>query len=318
MRCLSTATDSIAKSARGALGVISILFLFAAVLCAEPPHLSGVWKADLQKSKLGGGPPPTSYIVIIEQKTAVINEHAKVKVEAPEFIETTGTTSQRGEHRALLTAFDYEKPVVRPYEGIPTRLTGSSSGNTFTIQGETSGTTDHWKRTYELSPDGNTLTMTIDGTNEGHPMSSSVVLNKAAEADAAALRAPEKIASVQFKNVKVEALKNLPASDFINQMHYFSWSLGKQCTFCHVEHKFDADDKDEKKTARKMVDMAVAINEHNFESHPEVRCFTCHEGHPHPLSRPLFADEIAAAQAAAQKEHEEHEQNRPAPPPPGK
>jgi len=296
---------------------LSVFLLFTAALCAETPHLSGVWKADLQKSKFGGGPPPTAYLVIIEQKTAVINEHAKVKVEAPQFVETTGTTSQRGEHRAVLTAFDYEKPVVRPYEGIPTRLTGSSSGNTFTIVGETAGTPDHWKRTYTLSEDGNTLTLAVDGMNEGHPVASSIVLNKGVEADAAPLRAPEKIASVQFKNVKVDALKNLPASEFINNMHYFSWSLGKECTFCHVERKFDADDKEEKKTARKMVDMAVAIDRDHFEDKPEVRCFTCHEGHAHPLSRPLFTDEIASAQAAAQKEHEEHEHNRPQGPPPG-
>ena len=46
---------------------LSVFFLFTAVLCAEMPHLSGVWKADLQQSKVGGGPPPTSYLVVIEQ-----------------------------------------------------------------------------------------------------------------------------------------------------------------------------------------------------------------------------------------------------------
>jgi hypothetical protein len=288
---------------------ICVFFLCSAGLFAELPHFAGVWKADLQTSRLMGGPPPTSYLVLIEEKTGVVDR--RTKQEAPEFVETTRTTSERGEHRAVLTAFDYAKPVVRPFEGIPTRLTGSASGNTFTVAGEVAGTPDTFKRTYTLSPDGGALTLTIEGTNEGHPMHSTVLMTKGDAADAEAIHKPEELASVRFKNVKEDALKNLPASDFINQMHYFAWSLGKECTFCHVEHHFDSDDKKEKKTARKMVEMAIAIDEHNFEGHPEVRCFTCHEGHPHPLSRPLFADEIAAAQ----KEHEEAEHNRPGPPP---
>jgi hypothetical protein len=82
-----------------------------------------------------------------------------------------------------------------------------------------------------------------------------------------------------------------------------------------VQHKFDADDKKEKKTARKMIDMAAAINEHNFEGKPEVRCFTCHEGHAHPLSHQLFADEIEAEKARAAQEAAEKEAQRPPAPP---
>jgi len=94
-------------------------------------------------------------------------------------------------------------------------------------------------------------------------------------------------------------LKTLPASQFIDQMRYFAWALGKNCEFCHVERHFDADDKEEKKTARKMIAMTVAINADNFKDHPEVRCFSCHEMHAHPLSRPLFPDEVASMQKEA-------------------
>ena len=175
----------------------------------------------------------------------------RTKEEAPEFVETTRTTSERGEHRTVLTAFDYAKPVVRPFDGIPTRLTGSSSGNTLTIVGEVAGTPDTFKRIYTFSSDGQILTLTIEGSNEGHPFNSSIVMNKGTEADGEPLQKPEELASVRFKNVKEDALKNLPASDFISQMHYFSWSLGKQCTFCHVEHHFDADDKKRRKPPAK-------------------------------------------------------------------
>jgi hypothetical protein len=214
----------------------------------------------------------------------------------------------------VLTAFDYPKPVVRAYEGIPTRLKGSSNGNTFTVEGEIAGTNDHFKRTYDLSGDGNTLTLTIEGTNEGHPLASTVVLQRQPDSEGEPLRKSEELAATRFKNLKVDALKQLSASEFISQMRYFAWSLGKDCQFCHVERHFDSDDKKEKQTARKMVDMAIAMNEHNFEGHPEVRCLTCHEGHAHPLARPMFADEIAAAQN--EHEHGEHSP-QPASPPSG-
>lgn len=281
---------------------LTFLLLFTSLLSAEIPQMTGVWKADLQQSKFSGGPPPPlSYMVIIEKKTDVVDR--RTKETAPEFVETTGTKSERGERRSVLTAFEYAKPVVRAYDGIPTRLTGVASGNTFTITGEVYGTSDHFTRTYTLSPDGQSITLVIAGVSGDHPVNTTIMLKKVPDADGASLQAPEELASARFKNLKVDALKNLPASEFINNMHYFAWSLGKECTFCHVEHKFDSDDKKEKLTARKMVEMAVAIDEHNFEGHPVVRCFTCHEGHEHPLSHPLFPDEVAAAQ----KEHEEHQ-----------
>jgi hypothetical protein len=291
--------------------LVAIFLLASSALLADMPNLTGVWKADLTKSKFGGGPAPSAYLVIIEQKSEMVDR--RTKQSAPELIETTGITGEHGEERLTLTAFDYAKPLVRYYDGIPTRLTGTSSGNTFTVAGEVSGSPDHFKRTYTLSPDAQTLTLTIEGASHGHPLASTILLTKGSDADGAALRKPEEIASAHFKNVKEDALKDLPASEFISQMKYYSWSLGKPCTFCHVEHKFDSDDKKEKKSARKMVQMVAAINEQNFEGHPAVRCFTCHEGYGHPPSRPMFADEIAAA--AAQKEHDEH--NRAGPPPGG-
>jgi hypothetical protein len=288
---------------------LAILLLASSALFADMPNLSGVWKADLTKSKFTGAPPPTAYLAIIEQKSEMVDR--RTKASAPELIETTGITGEHGQTRLTLTAFDYAKPLVRYYDGIPTRLTGTGSGNTFTVVGEVSGTPDHFKRVYTLSPDGQTLTLTIESLSNNHPMDSTITLTKGTEADAEPLRKPEEIASVHFKNVKEEPLKNLPASEFISQMRYYSWSLGKPCTFCHVEHKFDSDDKKEKKSARQMVKMVASINEQNFEGHPAVRCFTCHEGYGHPPSRPMFADEIAAA--AAQKEHDEHTPPAPLP-----
>jgi hypothetical protein len=153
------------------------------------------------------------------------------------------------------------------------------------------------ERTYTLSEDGQALTIDSVTTIDGREQKSTVILSKQPESAAEPLRRPEEIAEAHFKNVKT-SLKTLPVSEFIDQMRYFAWSLGKNCEFCHVRNQFDSDDKKEKRTARDMISMVTAIDQDNFKSKPEVRCFTCHEQHGHPLSYPLFPDQIAALQSA--------------------
>ncbi len=268
----------------------------ASLLYAQSPDISGVWKADLQKSKIAG-PPIKDYTAIIEQKPEVLNRRTGEKALA--ITETAAITGEHGQFRSVLTFFESDKPVVRPYNGIPTRLTGVAQGNTITVSGEVAGRPSTFKRTYELSSDGQELTVEI-ATNKDKEQRSTYVLIKQPEAAGEPLRAPEKTAEQGFKNVKT-ALKTLPESEFIDQMRYMAWSLGKDCEFCHVQGHFDSDDKKEKKTARKMIEMAASIDQNNFEGHPEVRCFTCHQQHPHPLSYPLFPDQIKQQQMASTK-----------------
>ncbi len=279
--------------------------LSAALLSAQTPDITGVWKADLSQSKISGppGPPPSNYLVIIEQKPAEFNR--RTHEQAPLLTETTGVWGQRGEQRSVLTVFNNGKPAIRPYQGVPTRLTATEQGDSLTISGEVAGRPNTFTRTYKLSPDGKTLTVNIELSDGEKKSESKVVLLKQPDAEGDALRKPEELAGVHFKNVKTNALKDLPASEFINQMHYFAWSLNQNCEFCHVAHHFDADDKDEKKTARKMLEMVASIDTNHFDGHPAVRCFTCHEGHEHPLSHPQFSDEAAAEKAAHDKESAE-------------
>ena len=291
--------------------LVAIAVLTGTLMMAQAPDLSGVWRANLQKSTRQG-PPVITYLVIIEQKNAVFNN--RTKEEALQITETTGTWGQRGEQRAKLAFFVNGKPKVSYYLGVPTELTGAIEANKVVVKGEVAGRPGGFDRTYELSADGTTLTMTENGSNEGRPTQSVVVMEKQDDAAGEPLRKPEELAGVHYKNVKTEALKGLPASEFMNSMMYFAWSLGTNCQHCHVEHKMDVDDKKEKQTARKMIDMVAAINEHNFEGKPEVRCFTCHEGNGHPLSHQLFADEIQAAKERAARETAEREAHRPPPP----
>ena len=293
--------------------LFALAALTSSLLLSQTPDITGVWKADLEKSKRMG-PPITDYLAIIEQKNAIFDN--RTKEEAPLVTQTTGTWGQRGEQRTVLSFFNKIKSAVRLYQGVPTRLTASTEGNKLVVNGEVAGRPSIFKWTYALSADGKTLTLDEEGSNEGRMMHSTMVLLKQDDAAGDPLRKPEELAEKHFKNVKTASLKNLPVSEYFNQMRYIAWSLGKDCEFCHVERKFDSDDKKEKLTARKMIDMTAAINEHSFEGKPEVRCFTCHEGHGHPLSRPLYADEIAAAKERAEKEAAEKAAHQPPPPGP--
>jgi hypothetical protein len=85
-------------------------------------------------------------------------------------------------------------------------------------------------------------------------------------------------------------LKGIPADQLIPTMQFISASLNVECTFCHVEHAFDKDDKKPKQIARKMMQMQMAINSNNFEGHQEVTCNTCHRGATDPISVPAIAE----------------------------
>jgi photosynthetic reaction center cytochrome c subunit len=100
-----------------------------------------------------------------------------------------------------------------------------------------------------------------------------------------------KTAEKQFKNIQV--LKDIPAEQLIPTMQFIASSLGVDCEFCHVEHEMDKDDKKEKKTARKMIEMELAINKGHFDNEIEVTCYTCHRGSPHPVGTPILSADAA-------------------------
>jgi photosynthetic reaction center cytochrome c subunit len=102
-------------------------------------------------------------------------------------------------------------------------------------------------------------------------------------------QAGPKLAEQQFKNI--QALKGIPADQVIPSMQFIAGSLGVECEYCHVEHANEKDDKKTKVTARKMINMMMAINKENFEGHREVTCYSCHRGSTEPVSTPIITDE---------------------------
>jgi len=105
-----------------------------------------------------------------------------------------------------------------------------------------------------------------------------------------------KTAEQQFKNI--QALQGTPADQVFPAMQFIAASLGVECDFCHVQGKFDADDKPAKKTARSMIAMTLAINKNSFNNRKEVTCYTCHRGSHDPVGTPPVLSSDAAPEHA--------------------
>lgn len=97
-----------------------------------------------------------------------------------------------------------------------------------------------------------------------------------------------KSAGEAYHNIQV--LKDIPADDLIPAMQFITYSLGVECSYCHVEGALEKDDKKMKLTARKMMQMMFEINQDNFDSKQVVTCNSCHRGSARPVSIPLISD----------------------------
>jgi len=254
--------------------VIAAVLLGACTAWAQTAHFSGVWKANLEKSKFAG-PPPGNYLVLIDEQ-------------GPKITETIGSTGLHGDQRAIFT---YTSGGARPSRntlmGMPMQTTVAMDGAALKLDSKVA--TEHGgtgMETWTLSPDGNVLTIVTAFKMGEHGTEQTVVLDKQPDSDGDALRKPEQTAGERFKNVQIA--KDMPASQFIDMMRSFTWSLGIQCDHCHVQGNFASDDKEDKAMARKMMTMTHNINESTFDGHQEVRCYTCHRGQHEPQSRPTF------------------------------
>ena len=253
------------------LKLLAITALGVSALSAQTPSIAGVWKADLEKSKFGPH-APSNYLVLVEQDGGKVTE-------------TTGAWGEHGQDRQTATFTTDGKTSRGSFQGIPTRTTASWTGNTLNLVIAVAGRPNVITEKIELSSDGQTLT---DVVNLGGGQSNTIVLLKQPDSAGDPLRQPEQLAGAMFKDLSTP-LKDLSRSQFINTMRYFTFALGKDCQFCHVDGHFESDDKKTKVMAKKMIAMNVSINEGTFGGKQEVRCFTCHQGHEEP-PRPTYPD----------------------------
>src|SRR5690349_16952689 len=107
---------------------IQVGLLFAIALSAETNY-SGVWKANLESSKLPGGPKPSKYLVIVTQ-------------EGSKLTELIGTWDQRGGERRTTLTFDTAagaKPSMNSMRGLPMRTKPSWDGATLILDSAVAG-----------------------------------------------------------------------------------------------------------------------------------------------------------------------------------
>lgn len=112
----------------------------------------------------------------------------------------------------------------------------------------------------------------------------------------------DKTAAEAYKNIQI--LKDIPASELIPTMLFIRNSLGVACSHCHVSGKFEADDKQTKQTARKMLQMVIDINKNSFIPQGKVNCNTCHRGQEKPQSEIIIPRDltVSSSETAEQKE----------------
>jgi len=108
-----------------------------------------------------------------------------------------------------------------------------------------------------------------------------------------------------FKNLKILP-KDISRNDLDSIMEGFTVGLGVRCGFCHARKKdttlkgldFASDEKEEKGTAREMMQMVHTLNTTNFNwmksTQPDtihtIICYTCHRGMKMPTSANLMPD----------------------------
>jgi len=98
---------------------------------------------------------------------------------------------------------------------------------------------------------------------------------------------------VESPNVKV--LTGLMAPVFQDEMNHIVEGLGVTCGTCHVRGNFASEEKPEKLTARRMLEMTKALNAEFFPDYKpkdgesvlgRITCYTCHKGETTPKSTP--------------------------------
>jgi len=92
----------------------------------------------------------------------------------------------------------------------------------------------------------------------------------------------EERAEQKYKNIQL--LKGIPSERLMKVMFAFKSSLGVDCTYCHIKDQFEKDDKPQKQTARKMIQLVRDTNTKLGTTTTRVTCFTCHRGQTRPAS----------------------------------
>ena len=109
-------------------------------------------------------------------------------------------------------------------------------------------------------------------------------------ADETAIQGQQQDKPVEQTSKNIQVLKGMPSSQLFPVMNLMRTALGVRCDFCHIAEngKYDLDDKPQKQTTRKMIQMMFDINKTNFGGRTVVTCNTCHQGNTRPQPVPAI------------------------------
>lgn len=152
-------------------------------------------------------------------------------------------------------------------------------------------------RTLEVATAADGQQTTVASVLESYPLRTISPNRNAARNNLSSMRSAQ--AEQTVKNIQV--LKGLPESQLFLVMNFVATSLGVHCNFCHVQQgkdpntgvikwAWESDDKPEKRTARGMMQMVLAIKANDkvdFRGN-EVTCYTCHRGQRKPVGIPAM------------------------------
>lgn len=86
-----------------------------------------------------------------------------------------------------------------------------------------------------------------------------------------------------FENI--ELLRGRPASRLPGMMQALTGLLGTTCTTCHIPDRWESDEKESKRTARRHFAMQAMLNREYFGGANAITCWTCHRGALKPPSQ---------------------------------
>ena len=93
-----------------------------------------------------------------------------------------------------------------------------------------------------------------------------------------------------YKNIQV--LNGMPGKHLDGVMNFFWNALQVHCIECHMlgdnGWDFPNDEKESKRTARRMIMMVRNINKNNFSGESRITCFTCHRRSLQPVEFMYF------------------------------
>jgi hypothetical protein len=119
---------------------------------------------------------------------------------------------------------------------------------------------------------------------QGPPDEVRAQLKEAAVPEPSPFEADTRPSGEVYMNIQV--FQQVPADKLENIMKGFTRWLGVECSHCHVPGQWYSDKKDEKKMARRMLQMRADINQDYFDGKPRIGCWTCHRGSHEPATKP--------------------------------